>query len=61
MRQKNDEKMSRNDDLAERLSKLMVVLSEMEEQRLAVLRITGDWEDSLQKASDLAHLDEKDV
>ena len=61
MKEKNGEKMARNDDLAERLSKLMVVLSEMEEQRLAVLRITGDWEDSLQKASDLVHLDEEDA
>eukprot|EP00563_Minutocellus_polymorphus_P010822 CAMPEP_0181071596 /NCGR_PEP_ID=MMETSP1070-20121207/28123_1 /TAXON_ID=265543 /ORGANISM="Minutocellus polymorphus, Strain NH13" /LENGTH=453 /DNA_ID=CAMNT_0023152597 /DNA_START=64 /DNA_END=1427 /DNA_ORIENTATION=+ len=59
MKKKNDKKLARNDDLAGRLSKLMVVLSEMEEQRLSVLRITGDWEDSLQKASDLVHLDEK--
>jgi len=37
----------------------MVVLGDMEEQRLAVLRITGDWEDSLQKASDLVHFDDE--
>jgi len=60
MRKKNNAKMARNDDLAARLGKLMEVLSEMEEQRLAVLRITGDWEDSLQKASDLVHLDDKE-
>ena len=59
MKKKNEFRSTRNDDLSGRLDKLMVVLGDMEEQRLAVLRITGDWEDSLQKASDLVHFDDE--
>ena len=59
MKKKNEVRTTRNDDLSGRLDKLMVVLGDMEEQRLAVLRITGDWEDSLQKASDLVHFDDE--
>jgi len=58
MRKEVQENQAKSEDLADRLSKLMGVLSMMEEQRMQILKVTGEWEDSLQTANDLVEFDE---
>jgi len=48
------------EELVERLGAMTEVFRAMEEQRLTVLRVTGDWEESLSRAAELVLIDDID-
>ena len=58
MKREKEDSVAKSEDLADRLLKLMGVLSKMEEQRMQILKVTGDWEESLQQANELVMFDE---